>query len=60
MPLQGLAAQVEVKPLDKTLTLAAASRLAAKVVGNHLPSGIGRGHIYRAERKEKERGKDEL
>ena len=37
-----LAAQVEVKPLDKTLTLAAVSRLAAKVVGD-LPSGLGRG-----------------
>ena len=27
----------------RTLTLAAASRLAAKAVGDHLPSGLGRG-----------------
>jgi len=42
------AAQVLCKPLDKTLTLAAASRLAAKVVGDHLPSGLGRGQAPRA------------
>ena len=48
VPFQALAAQIEAKPLDQTLELAAASRLTAKIVGDHLSSGLGRGHFSRA------------
>ena len=48
VPFQALAAQVEAKLLDQTLTLKLASNLAAKVVGDHLQSGLGRGHDDRA------------
>ena len=46
VPFQALA--VEAKLLDQTLTLKLASNLAAKVVGDHLQSGLGRGHDDRA------------
>jgi len=43
VPFRPLLAKVLCKPLDQTLTLAAASRFTTKVFGNHLPGGLGRG-----------------
>ena len=43
MPFWPLFAKYLCKPLDQTLTLAAASRFTTKVFGEHLPGGLGRG-----------------
>ena len=49
VPFQAVAAQVEVKHLHQTVTLEGASKLAAKVVDDHLPSGLGRRQMRMAE-----------
>ena len=48
LPFLALAAQVEAKPLDQTITLASASRLITKVVGDQFTKPPWQGTLARA------------